>query len=90
MHHLAIAHNITLTKILALLANTSKYVLIEFVEKDDPKVKELLANRKDIFDEYTIGNFTKFASEYFEIISQKTLKQNTRTLFLLKRKNTNE
>lgn len=90
VHHLAIAHNITLTKILAILANTSKYVLIEFVEKDDPKVKELLANRKDIFDDYTIGNFTKIVSEYFEIIYQKTLKQNTRTLFLLKRKNTNE
>lgn len=86
IHHLAIAHNIALPKIVDLLHSLSEYVIIEFVEKGDPKVQQLLLTRQDIFAEYSVEQFKNRVVEKFEIMATHRFKQTTRTLFLLKRK----
>lgn len=86
IHHLVIAHNISMTQVMQLLYDTSPYVVIEFVDKTDPKVMHLLEHRVDIFDQYTLQNFRKIIFEKFEILEERTLSQKSRTLFLLKRK----
>jgi hypothetical protein len=86
IHHLAIGHNISLQQIANFLFSFSKYVIIEFVDKTDPKVIQLLQNRKDIFTEYQIADFKKWMRSKFDILEEKQLTQKSRTLFLFKRK----
>ncbi|MBP6456150.1 MAG: class I SAM-dependent methyltransferase [Chitinophagaceae bacterium] len=52
IHHLAIAENIPLKKIVDYFYSLSPFLIIEFVEKTDAKVQELLKFRKDIFEDY--------------------------------------
>ena len=86
IHHLCIAHNVTLPQIMSLLYSLSEYVIIEFVDKSDPKVIQLLASRKDIFTNYNLPDFKSFALEKFDIMDEQSFMQASRTLFLLKRK----
>ena len=86
IHHLAIAKNIPLEKVVSLLAGFSQYMLIEFVGKEDPKVKQLLANRKDIFDRFTLNHFKECLVPFYDIIKETKIASTDRTLFLLKRK----
>ncbi len=86
IHHLCIAHNLSFEQVFKLLHSLANYVLIEFVEKEDEKVKELLQHRKDIFDDYSLDKFMDSANSYFDIIDQRKGSVQTRTLFLLKKK----
>ncbi|KXK41985.1 MAG: hypothetical protein UZ11_BCD004001623 [Bacteroidetes bacterium OLB11] len=85
IHHLCIAHNLSFEQVFRLFHSIANYVLIEFVEKEDEKVKELLQHRKDIFDDYTLDKFIDSANTYFDIIEQRKGSVQTRTLFLLKK-----
>jgi len=53
IHHLAIVNNLPFEKIAEFFAQISKFLIIEFVPKNDPQVKELLVTRDDIFPDYT-------------------------------------
>jgi len=64
----------------------STYLIIEFVPKEDPKVKQLLANRNDIFDQYTLTHFRSLVEDGFEIVKEDMIESTERILFLLKRK----
>lgn len=86
IHHLAIANNLPLEKIIAFFHQFSENLIIEFVPKDDPKVKQLLAHRIDIFDRYTLDDFKSVLSSYYTIMEETNVDSTSRTLFLLKRK----
>lgn len=68
IHHLAISNNLPFEKIAEFLSRISNYLIIEFVPKEDSKVRILLATREDIFDRYDINNFKKEFEKYFKII----------------------
>jgi ribosomal protein L11 methylase PrmA len=87
IHHLAIANNIPLDKIISFFYTLSDYLLIEFVPKEDPKVQELLAYRIDVFDGYHVANFKLLIAPYYETIQETQIANTERTLFLLRRKN---
>lgn len=86
IHHIAISNNVPLTKIANFFSSLGKNLIIEFVPKEDKKVKKLLATREDIFPEYTQKSFEKNFSEFFEIIETKEILDSKRTLYLMKRK----
>jgi hypothetical protein len=86
IHHLAITHHIPMDSILRFMHHRCRYLLIEFVPKEDPKVQELLANRADIFEHYHLSEFKKIAIRYFDILREETVAGTERTLFLLQRK----
>lgn len=86
MHHLAIAQNVPLEKILSLLQQLGTFVLLEFVDKSDPKVQQLLQNRTDIFPSYSLDMLRQHIAEYFTIIREEKIPGVDRTLFLLKRR----
>lgn len=52
-HHLAIGRNIPLDQLVAWLVSLAPKGIIEFVEKSDPTVQQLLALREDIFANYS-------------------------------------
>lgn len=86
VHHLAIAGNVPLSMIAQWLIPMGKYLVIEFVPKEDEKVKLLLQNRKDIFYNYSLPEFKKAFGEHYEIIREETVGDTNRSLFLMKLK----
>lgn len=87
IHHLAIGKNVPLEKIARLLSTTSKYLIIEFVPKEDPKTRQLLANREDIFPSYHLDGFQNAFSHYFETEKEEKIADTGRHLFLMRKKN---
>lgn len=73
VHHLAIANNIPLKKIVEWIMSLGQSGVIEFVPKSDPMVKSMLSLRKDIFDDYTCDNFLSLLSERADISAQQAV-----------------
>ena len=86
VHHLAIANNVPLPLIADWLSNMAPYLIIEFVPKEDEKVKLLLQHRKDIFDGYNIENFKTIFANKYQIIKEEKVGNTQRVLFLMKLK----
>lgn len=86
VHHLAIGKNIPFEKIAALFSAARRYLVIEFVPKDDPKTQQLLANRTDIFPHYTLEGFIAAFEPYFSIKQQVAIGNSQRILFLMERR----
>ena len=82
IHHLRITYNIPLKQIANYLSKVSKYLIIEFIDKQDSKVQQMLKNRKDIFDDYTEQEFEDIFCKYYRIL-KKTTPQNTKRIIYL-------
>ncbi len=83
IHHLAIAQNIPLRYIARLFSQMCKFLIIEFIPKEDSQIQKLLANRVDIFPDYTQKEFEKVFKEFFQIKDKCPIKQSKRTLYLM-------
>ena len=86
VHHLAIGNNVPLPAVAAHFARIAPNAVIEFVPKEDPMTRRLLAARKDIFDTYSIEGFRGAFGEPFEIVREAPITDSPRTLFLLRRR----
>lgn len=84
VHHLAISNNLPLAEIAGFLAGLGERLLIEFVPKSDTQVKRLLANRADIFPEYTRDGFETAFADSFEIERSLALPETDRLLYLMR------
>jgi ribosomal protein L11 methylase PrmA len=86
VHHLAIGNNVPLPAVARLFARIAPHAIVEFVPKEDPMTRRLLAARRDIFDGYTIDGFRAAFAESFEIVREAPIADSPRTLFLLARR----
>lgn len=86
IHHLSISSNIPFDYVASFFALLAPNLIIEFVPKDDSQVQKLLASRADIFPWYNEDEFEKVFRKYYTIIKKDKIKESTRTLYLLKRK----
>ncbi len=85
IHHLAISNNLPFDRIAGFLARICNELIIEFVPKEDSQVQKLLANREDIFFDYTQEIFEREFSQNFIIIQKDPIVESLRTLYLMKR-----
>jgi len=83
IHHLAISNNVPFEKIAAFFQNLCRYLIIEFVPREDSQVQRLLSSRADIFQTYDRSNFEAIFSEYFRIINVAQIPDSQRTLYLM-------
>lgn len=90
IHHLAISNNLPLSRIADFFSHLGLWLIIEFVAKDDSQVQRLLASREDIFPSYTQHDFENEFSHYYEIHEEKLVINSQRTLYLMKRRPSNE
>lgn len=86
IHHLVIGANIPLEEVAGLFAKLCRSLIIEFVPKQDPQVKEMLSLREDIFGDYEPESFEKIFNGYFKITKKVPIKGSLRTLYLMKAK----
>ncbi|MGH6948805.1 MAG: class I SAM-dependent methyltransferase [Kiloniellales bacterium] len=83
VHHLAIGGNIPLAEVVAFLRRVAPAGVVEFVSKDDDLVRQMLANREDVFDDYGKASFEAMLARDFAIERQFDLKGGTRTIYAL-------
>ncbi|HEX5039025.1 MAG TPA: SAM-dependent methyltransferase [Candidatus Limnocylindria bacterium] len=86
VHHLAIGYNVPLPRVARLFARMAPRAIVEFVPKEDPMTRRLLAARRDIFNEYSIDGFRAAFGESFRIAREQPIEDSPRTLFLLERR----
>lgn len=86
VHHLAIGNNVPLPGVARLFARMAPRAIVEFVPKEDPMTRRLLAARRDIFDAYSIDGFREAFSEGFRILREAPVDDSPRTIFLLERR----
>jgi hypothetical protein len=82
IHHLVIGSNLLLGDVLDWLASLKATIVLEFVDRQDPQVQTLLANRQDVFCDYGRDAFQCLVTQNFRILREQPLSA-ARTLFLL-------
>jgi len=80
-HHLAIGRNIPLDQLVKWLVGLAPRGVIEFVPKDDPTIKRMLALREDIFMDYSAANFESLLSGVARVTRKEQVSATGRTLF---------
>jgi len=83
IHHLAISNNIPLPMIAEYFSSLGRWLIVEFIPKEDSQVKRLLATRKDIFSGYRDEEFERAFSEYFSIQARSPIQGSRRILYLM-------
>jgi SAM-dependent methyltransferase len=71
IHHLAIGRNVPLPRVADLFARLAPNAIVEWVGRDDPMVRRLLATREDIFDSYTLDGFRSAFGGPFELVDEQ-------------------
>lgn len=86
VHHLAIGRNIPLPQVIDWLIGMAPEGVIEFVRRDDPMVRQMLALRDDIFDDYTDMAFDAALSARARVVEVQTLPGSGRRLVAYSRR----
>jgi hypothetical protein len=86
VHHLALGNNVPLPRIARFLASAGRWLLIEFVPKEDSQSKRLLAGKGDIFPDYTEALFADALQELFHVVRTEPIPGTKRTLYLCERR----
>ena len=88
LHHITITNNVPFSLMSSLLARQTKMLIIEFVPREDSNTQRLLAHHSNDFPDYERPIFEQTFSDHFEILKQVRVKESTRILYLMKRKET--
>ncbi len=86
IHHLAISNNVPLSNLAKFFKRMGKWLVIEFIPKQDPQVQKLLASREDIFDDYNVEKFLETFGEFFSLQRSDQVKGSLRTMYLMQNK----
>jgi SAM-dependent methyltransferase len=86
VHHLAIGRNVPLDRIASYFARLAPGLVIEFVPKEDPMVRKLLATREDVFADYTLDGFRTAFGTVFDIAEDAPVTGTARVLFRMSRR----
>lgn len=86
IHHLALSNNIPLSFISEVLSKLGKFIIVEFIPKEDSQTQKLLSSRNDVFSQYSLSNFRHIFKEDFFLLEEIQIRNSLRTIFLLERK----
>lgn len=81
IHHLIIARNIPVDRVIDWLCELAPAFVVEFVPKSDPTVKQMLQLRDDVFADYTIEHFRTLLRARTRIESECLVPDSDRVLF---------
>lgn len=83
IHHIRISANIPVPLFLDWLRSFGAIVILEIVGREDEMVKRLLENKREDYEDYSIGNVEKEISSRFSVRDRLKLKGGSRVLLLL-------
>jgi hypothetical protein len=86
LHHLVLGRNIPLSRIAAYLSElTETWLILEFIPLTDPKARDLIRNRKNIYASYGTAELEQQFSRYFTIDRQSPIPGTERNLYRMKK-----
>jgi len=86
IHHLAICNNVPLPLLAEYFYSHGRWLVIEWVPKEDSQVQKLLASRLDIFSNYHQAGFEKAFEAFFTIHEKVPIQESPRILYLMEKK----
>ena len=86
IHHLAISNNVPLPLLAEFFHNLGRWLVIEWVPKEDSQVQKLLASRQDIFSGYHQEGFEAAFVELYKIHEKAAIQDFPRILYLMEKK----
>ena len=87
VHHLVIGRNISLRALANYLGEiTERWLIVEWVPREDEKVQQMLASRKDVFGDYTLTIFEESFAEYFNIVKSEKAGTTPRIIYLMEKR----
>ena len=87
IHHLRVSKNIPMREIAELFSKiTSRFLVVEFISKDDKMFKKLTSLHEDTFGDYTISSFENVFLDFFTLKKKTELDGGTRFLYFYERK----
>lgn len=86
LHHLIVGNNLSFELLAEFFKKICKYLIIEYVPREDPRAKQLMLLRKDIFTDYSENTFKSNFSKYFTIKFRTIINGTDRVIYLMKRK----
>jgi hypothetical protein len=86
IHHLAISNNVPLPLLADYFHSLGRWLVIEWVPKEDSQVQKLLASRQDIFSGYHQEGFEAAFGALFEIHEKAAVQDSPRFLYLMEKK----
>jgi SAM-dependent methyltransferase len=81
VHHLRIAGGVPLAEVIALLTTLAPAGVIEWVGREDPMVKRLLALRPDVYGDFDAATFERLLSARATIVRRAAVPHADRALF---------
>jgi 2-polyprenyl-3-methyl-5-hydroxy-6-metoxy-1,4-benzoquinol methylase len=87
LHHLIVSERIPIEKILKTFSLLSKkYLLIEFIDKDDRKFIEVANYNLNLYNYFTEDYFEKKIKNFFIIKQKQKLRNSKRIIYLLRKR----
>ena len=71
IHHLVIGNNVPLDRVAELFRRVCRYVIVEFVPKEDSQVTRMLMLREDVFEAYSQAGFEQAFAPLFKSCAQR-------------------
>ena len=85
VHHLAIGRNVPLAEVVGWIVSLAPRGLIEFVCKDDPAVRRMLALRGDVFEDYSREAFAAALGRCARVVAERVVSETGRVVFWFER-----
>jgi len=86
IHHLAIGNNVPFERISSYLAQLGRQLVIEFVPKEDPRVVNMLKDRRDVFDSYSLDSMRAAFAADWRLVGEESIDDSLRTLLRFERR----
>lgn len=86
VHHLAIARNVQLDEVVKTISDMVPNRIIEFIPKNDPRFRTMLALHEDVFSEYSRESFVAALERGATIIARVTASTSERAMFYFRRR----
>lgn len=86
IHHLAISNNVPLPRLADFFSGLCRWLIVEWIPKNDSQVQKLLKMREDIFANYTQESFETAFGTKFQLREAESVLQSERRLYLFERK----
>ena len=86
VHHLVIGRSIPMPRLAAYFSLLAPCLILEFIPKEDEKVKTMLQSREDVFTDYDQEHLESYFETYYSIRKKTTVGDTKRILYWMERK----
>lgn len=81
IHHICLSSNVPIPDFLDWLAATEAKLIIEFVDRDDRMVREMLSRKSETHEAYNLQCFERELERRYEVIRSMPLKNGARKIY---------